>query len=117
MVIGDFGLARNVFLEGFPTKAIGTPGWMAPEVVRGEEHGATADLYGLGLILYSLVSGHDLSGAIWSRLCRLGDKHGVDVGIDFHERYLSEIAALGAHGSWFLQDDGAWSSPFAMRSK
>jgi Nif-specific regulatory protein len=48
----DFGLAsllgRDV--EGHH----GTPGFAAPEVVRGEAPGVASDLYGLGAMLYSL---------------------------------------------------------------
>jgi serine/threonine-protein kinase len=54
----DFGIAR--FL-GSPhltkdTHSIGTPAWMAPEQIRGEEADARTDVYGLGLLLYWLVA-------------------------------------------------------------
>jgi hypothetical protein len=36
----------------------GTPIYMAPEVVSGEEAGPRSDIYSLGVVLYRLVSGH-----------------------------------------------------------
>jgi Nif-specific regulatory protein len=51
----DFGLAalRDERAGGHR----GTPGFAAPEVVRGERPGAASDLYGLGSTLYALVAG------------------------------------------------------------
>lgn len=35
----------------------GTPAFMAPEVIGGEEPGATSDLYALGVVLYRVLAG------------------------------------------------------------
>jgi serine/threonine-protein kinase len=60
----DFGLAR---LAGTPfaldnehgeTMVLGTPEYMAPEVVRGRPPIAASDLYGAGVILYELLTGN-----------------------------------------------------------
>lgn len=59
----DFGLAR---LAGSPfcldpehgeTMVLGTPEYMAPEVVRGKPPVPASDLYGAGVILYELLTG------------------------------------------------------------
>lgn len=63
----DFGLAKVVCGEGtgHPATALtqrdmifGTPEYMSPEQVLGEEIDVRADLYAAGVILYELVVGH-----------------------------------------------------------
>ena len=46
----------NIFLS-FPGR-IGTPHFMAPEVVRREPYGKPVDVWGTGIMLYILLSGH-----------------------------------------------------------
>ncbi|WP_169972815.1 serine/threonine protein kinase [Tautonia rosea] len=40
-----------------PGSAVGTPGYMAPEVARGAGSTKKSDIYGLGAVLYSLLTG------------------------------------------------------------
>jgi serine/threonine protein kinase/cytochrome c-type biogenesis protein CcmH/NrfG len=59
-VITDFGLARGLgALLGKPQSegAAGTPGYMAPELLRGEKPSVKSDIYALGVILYELACG------------------------------------------------------------
>ena len=51
----DFGLAALFGADNFGHH--GTPGFAAPEVVRGEAASPASDLYGLGSTLYALASG------------------------------------------------------------
>ena len=51
--LGDFGVARA--LEANPTVK-GTRGYMAPEVERKEPYDARADIYSLGMVLYSVMN-------------------------------------------------------------
>src|SRR4029079_13940294 len=59
----DFGLAklreRGAEARGISTggQVIGTPYYMAPEQVRGEDLDARADLYSLGATLYRVLTG------------------------------------------------------------
>ncbi|KAH9756108.1 serine/threonine-protein kinase TIO [Citrus sinensis] len=64
----DFGFARAMSantvvlrsikgLDGFETILIGTPLYMAPELVREQPYNHTADLWSLGVILYELFVG------------------------------------------------------------
>jgi eukaryotic-like serine/threonine-protein kinase len=56
--IMDFGIARVVGTEHLTSAGfmMGTPAYMAPEQVRGEEIDARADLYAIGVVLYHLVT-------------------------------------------------------------
>ncbi len=56
--ITDFGIARvdqsNLTVEG---QLLGTPNYMAPEQIQGEDVDHRADLFSLGVMLYELVTG------------------------------------------------------------
>ncbi|MEB3220849.1 MAG: protein kinase [Candidatus Sericytochromatia bacterium] len=51
----DFGLAGPIGLV--PRGITGTPGYMAPEAIRGEPLGPASDMYALGCLAYELVAG------------------------------------------------------------
>ncbi len=61
-MVADFGLAKLRIMEGgltIPASALGSPNYMAPEQVSVEfgELGPRTDVYGLGAILYELLTG------------------------------------------------------------
>lgn len=51
--ISDFGLARFVNNE-LATTACGTPGYVAPEVLKGTGYGKEVDIWSIGVVLYIL---------------------------------------------------------------
>ncbi|WP_181956690.1 serine/threonine protein kinase [Paenibacillus piri] len=65
----DFGIARS-FKAGQPsdTVQIGTVGFAAPEQFEGRQTDARTDLYGLGALMYFLLSGGHYYRAAYKRL-------------------------------------------------
>mmetsp|Transcript_11522 Transcript_11522/g.35219 ORF Transcript_11522/g.35219 Transcript_11522/m.35219 type:complete len:227 (-) Transcript_11522:1259-1939(-) len=54
----DFGLSDHIQgTSQAPFKAAGTTGYMAPEIVVGERHGASVDIWACGCIMYALLCG------------------------------------------------------------
>ncbi|HWM87911.1 MAG TPA: protein kinase, partial [Kofleriaceae bacterium] len=55
----DFGIARLVGRETRSTEKTicGTPEYMAPEVIQGEDPTYASDLYSVGVVLYELLTG------------------------------------------------------------
>jgi serine/threonine-protein kinase len=94
----DFGLAK--MLDGNPVNcrkvtdtgadfAVGTPGYISPEQVRGEEIDHRSDLYSVGVILFELLTG---------RLPFTGDET-MDVLLAHATEPPPSFASLGA-SSW-----------------
>jgi hypothetical protein len=57
--LADFGIARAADQSSITQvgSVLGTAAYLAPEQARGEEAGARADLYSLGVVTYQLLSG------------------------------------------------------------
>ncbi len=65
--VADFGLAKpesgGKTLQTAEGVMLGTPGYMAPEVIKNEAAGLLVDTYALGIILFELVTGrHPFAG-------------------------------------------------------
>lgn len=63
----DFGIARSdTFVRSRVTQEgtqLGTPGYMSPEQIRGEEADFKTDLFAFGLLVYEMASGSNPFGA------------------------------------------------------
>ena len=60
--IADFDYARMSHLQSITggLSAIGTEGYVAPEMWNGDSHDRRADIYSLGIVLYELFAGEGL---------------------------------------------------------
>lgn len=56
--ICDFGFAKRITDLTSDETACGTPGYVAPEILRGEKYGAEVDVWSLGVIFYILLAGY-----------------------------------------------------------
>lgn len=56
--ISDFGYALQFTKDKTTSKdKVGTPAWMAPEIIKGEDHNESADVWSLGIVLVELCQG------------------------------------------------------------
>ena len=58
-VLGDFGLAKSRAWTVLTKtgQVLGTPNYLAPEVIRGQSATPLSDLYGLGCVLFECLAG------------------------------------------------------------
>ncbi|XP_019963551.2 dual specificity testis-specific protein kinase 2 isoform X1 [Paralichthys olivaceus] len=58
-VVGDFGLAEKIpttLAEGEKLSVVGSPFWMAPEVLRDEPYNEKADVFSYGIVLCEIIA-------------------------------------------------------------
>ena len=56
--VSDFGIAAFISsLSGSKDRVFGTPGYLSPEVIRGEPHTPVSDLFAVGVLLYQSLTG------------------------------------------------------------
>jgi len=87
--ITDFGLAKMKPPGEKMTTACGTPGYVAPEVLKNEPYTNQVDIWSMGVILYILLCGfppfyHDNTAALYKQI-----KKGE---YDFPDPYWSDIS-------------------------
>lgn len=60
--LADFGLAQaeDYSMETKAGTIVGTPAYLAPELLRGEEYTPASEVYAVGVVLYELLTGKDL---------------------------------------------------------
>lgn len=57
----DFGIAKDLIVDSELTQTgsfIGSPSYMSPEQIRGEDTDARVDIYALSVLFFKLVTGH-----------------------------------------------------------
>ncbi len=53
----DFGIARGMDATTSTMVGIGTPAYMAPELIKGKDPTPQTDIYALGVVLYEMLTG------------------------------------------------------------
>ncbi len=73
--VSDFGLATQTDAGAKREHMIGTPGYMAPELLSGDAPTEKSDIFSLGLLLYELITGRRAfsSGASMQRALAGGE--------------------------------------------
>jgi serine/threonine protein kinase len=84
----DFGLAAHAkgnTLEGY----VGTPGYIAPEIIELKPHGKPVDMWAIGIITYVLLSGY----LPYEATTRVQYKRQVLKGkLEFHRDYWENVS-------------------------
>lgn len=63
VVVLDFGVAKTRGALDTNSGAVGTPAYMSPEQLRGDELDATSDIWSAGAVLFEMLTGNLLVGA------------------------------------------------------
>eukprot|EP00732_Lithocolla_globosa_P005531 Lithocolla_globosa_v1_NODE_5785_length_1184_cov_15.126661.p1 type:complete len:331 gc:universal NODE_5785_length_1184_cov_15.126661:1140-148(-) len=89
VMVSDFGLSKLMNEQTALTTACGTPGYVAPEVLRQKGYGKEVDMWSVGVITYILLCGYppfyDEDQATLFEMI-IGGKY------DFHKDYWSDIS-------------------------
>ena len=85
--LADFGFAKKVN-RPLSTQC-GTPGYVAPEIIKGEKYGLGVDMWSIGVITYILLGGyppfHDDNQAVLYKKIKAGD-------FVFHAEYWDPVS-------------------------
>mmetsp|Transcript_22886 Transcript_22886/g.47475 ORF Transcript_22886/g.47475 Transcript_22886/m.47475 type:complete len:520 (-) Transcript_22886:80-1639(-) len=85
--LADFGFAKRV--EKPLSTQCGTPGYVAPEILKGDKYGLSVDMWSIGVITYILLGGyppfHDDNQAVLYRKIKEGN-------FDFHPEYWDPVS-------------------------
>ncbi len=121
--LSDFGLAKSTAALGDDTatlegSTVGTPAYMAPEQMMGEDSGRAMDAYGFACVAYELISGRRLFDApSLSALYRQKGAYrvppaseiGPGVSDAYRELLVAGLASDPGKRLGFLRGLAAWS--------
>lgn len=71
------------------TEHCGTPGYIAPEILRDERYGKTVDMWSFGIILYILLGGYP---PFYDKNTQLLYKKIMKGAYEFHTEYWTEVS-------------------------
>ncbi|KAJ7062065.1 CAMK/CAMK1 protein kinase [Mycena amicta] len=90
IVIADFGIAKHLDASNEQLMSLaGSPGYVAPEVLKKEGHGKAVDIWGTGVITYVLLCGYTpFRGETPEALM----KETITAKIEFHTKYWKNVS-------------------------
>ncbi|XP_056370516.1 LOW QUALITY PROTEIN: serine/threonine-protein kinase PAK 3-like [Oenanthe melanoleuca] len=108
--LADFGLCAQLSPERSKRSSrVGTPGWMAPEVVRGEAYGPKVDIWSLGIMGLEMVQGEaPFQREARLRVCELIERNGPPQLQN--PRHHSALLRLFLSCCLQADEDGRWSA-------
>lgn len=87
--LADFGFAKRVKGNLSLSTQCGTPGYVAPEILKGDKYGLAVDMWSIGVITYILLGGyppfHDDNQATLYKKIKSGD-------FVFHPEYWDPVS-------------------------
>mmetsp|Transcript_7977 Transcript_7977/g.11930 ORF Transcript_7977/g.11930 Transcript_7977/m.11930 type:complete len:549 (+) Transcript_7977:182-1828(+) len=87
--IADFGFSKKATCDHSLKTVCGTPGYVAPEILRLEKYGTKSDMWSLGVITYILIGGYPPFYADNDKELIRMTKRG---NFEFHEEHWGEIS-------------------------
>jgi len=86
--IADFGFAKNFGKENLMT-SVGSPGYVAPEILCSESYNESVDMWSVGVIIYILLCGYppfyaDTASALYRRI--------MDAKYDFDDPSWDDVS-------------------------
>lgn len=57
VMVSDFGIARSMDAATATMVGVGTPAYMAPELIKGKDPTPQSDIYSLGITMYEMLTG------------------------------------------------------------
>jgi len=87
--LADFGLSKIVSQQVMMQTACGTPGYVAPEVLKAQGYGPEVDMWSIGVITYILLCGFP---PFYNEKLQLLFEQIMKADYDFPEDYWSDIS-------------------------
>lgn len=72
--LGDFGLSKAMELAAFTNTYVGTPYYMSPELINGQQYDVKSDIWALGCLIYELCAWQSVSPSPPASLGILADE-------------------------------------------
>ena len=88
-----------------PPTVVGTPAYMAPEVIEGDEYDATADAWSVGVLLYELLAlERPFDGTNLAAIVRKISRGAVDAAKLEASGHAAELCALASSAALLHRD-------------
>lgn len=115
--VGDFGFSRRVHTPNSLTSRVGTPTYVAPEILKNIPHDERVDMWAVGVVIYVLLVGYppfleDDQAILFDKI-RMGDW----VFVDEDWNHISDEAKALIWGLLRVDPKERWSVDQALRCR